>query len=648
MAILGVAPFDRVERDPSAWFDHTSDWTKFFRFAVTTETAPNYRTLWHVGDPAFADPFMGVYITSDPNEVYFEVGEGVTLGDDLIIIPPSSWPNSGLTWHDVAVTYEAADTRFRFYYDGVELGTDQFDISTFPPFDFEAHGSDSASEAVGVKFTDERLWQRTLTLLQIQSERTSPVPVSSANLLSASPLKTITDLDDTVGAHDWTGVGSIATTPGPYGFYVDDLLIDILGFPNSQAWRISEHLNERNTMTFGVKSMDASYRPPQRGIVNFLDDAALKFAGIIYQRSETGLGGYGVVPIVTVCNATDFNVLPSHRQVAVSLAAGTLKSMLATVQTYLDDYGVTLDPEQADGDSFDDLVFELGPLTEVLNKLSVISGWAWEITYDRLLRMFPPGDVAAPINIADNDGNVLGDLTVSPTTTNYANRVYVFAGTGTKDVEDHFVGDGVEDTFPLTYTPASLYGYVTVNAVVETLGPGATWEYEAGTNSITRTAGAPANLDAITITYVGSFPYVAMAEDVPAQDGGINLVEKTFTAPDVMDATTAQAMAAGYLAQSLAEPREIRYTTSVSGIRPGMSQHITCSGRDLDADCLITAVETYPVGKRHKLRYDVTAVEGLVIVPGFIAEWREMTGAATAGPGSGGSFASGLIDGGTP
>lgn len=395
-------------------------------------------------------------------------------------------------------------------------------------------------------------------------------------------------------------------------------------------WSIAEELNERGTFRFTVPSVDGTVRPALREAVNFVRDSVRLFAGTIYNMSEAGWGGRGLTPIDTACGATDFNELPDRRQVSITLAAGTLKSMLVTLVTYLSGYGVTLDPAQVNGPTqADDLTFELGSLTGVLDKLSVITGYAWEIGYDKVLRMFDPGTDTASFDIADGGPYVIGDLTVTPTTQQYGNHITVRAGTGTQDVEDHFTGDGVEDTFPLSYPVASLYGYVTVNAVVETLGPGATWEYEHGTNSIVRTAGAPANLADIDVTYVGSFPFEVTAEDVPAQDGGANLYELVFTHPEVMHIATAQALADGYLARALVTPREIRYRTRTR-VRPGEQQHIQCTARNVDADCLITQVEISMEGKGATdaegswLNYDVTAVEGLVIPLTPQAAWRSM------------------------
>lgn len=436
-------------------------------------------------------------------------------------------------------------------------------------------------------------------------------------------------------AQEWTGnqslmfarrnlfmFGQAAIVPGPV-FTIDGVEKQI-----QPGWRISENLNERNTMTFSVLSLDGSYRPEARQVVNFRYDGTLIFAGHIHHTDEKGLGGYGVVPIETACGATDYNALTDRRQAEVTLAAGTLKSQKEDLDAYLTPYGVISDPEQVDGPAMDELTFQRGSLTEGYNKLSVASGYAKQIDYLKVSRMYAPGTTPAPFNIADNDGQIIGDVTVSPSTDQYANRIIVLAGSGTQEVEDHFTGDGVEDTFELNYNVASLYGYVVNNAVSETLRisgdpDSATWEYDPDTRSITRLTGAPGNGNAIVISYVAQFPFEATAEDVGEQDGGANLIERVYVHTEIMDITTAQALADGYLVKALITPREVRYTTLLPGVHPGMSQYIECTPRNLDGYCLITNVDITANG--NVLRYEVRATEGLVIAESHQEKWRLMT-----------------------
>ncbi len=92
-----------------------------------------------------------------------------------------------------------------------------------------------------------------------------------------------------------------------------------------------------------------------------------------------------------------------------------------------------LDPDQVDGPSLPELVYTYSKLADVLGQFSTLSGYVFEVDYDKILRMFSPGSLAAPFNIAAGDGNIQGDVTVETSRItagqNYANRVIVKAGT---------------------------------------------------------------------------------------------------------------------------------------------------------------------------------------------------------------------------
>lgn len=457
---------------------------------------------------------------------------------------------------------------------------------------------------------------------------------------------------------------STPTPPAGDEFTIDGIARDIL-----QNWSISEQLNERGTMRFGVKSMDATYRPGLREEVDFTWGGRHYFAGHIHHTDEGGLGGYGVVPIVTDCGATDYNALPDRRKRALTLAAGTLKSMLQDVKELLEVYGVTLDPAQVDGPTIaDDLVFTLGPLTQVLDKLSLVTGYAWNISYDKVLSMFAPGTENAPFDIEDGDSRVIGDVRVAPTSVDYGNHITVKYTEPAVAAYVYYVIEGLpsEDEWlklaGQTYTfkaapsgPNEIQIEATIadqrDAIITAIDPldeiiatvqaadalrVTAAEVGASGNSInveTNAAAAHWGVEGVPIAshlYNGAdaaLTGTVIAQDIPAQDGGANLFELVFEEPTAESEATAQALADGWLVRSLVQPREIRYRTRLHGLHPGMKQHIEVPGRNVDADCLITAVDISPEGSA-LFNYDVTAVEGLVITTSHQEKWRQMGGVA--------------------
>ena len=157
------------------------------------------------------------------------------------------------------------------------------------------------------------------------------------------------------------------------------------------------------------------------------------FGGTITTPAESGINGFPIAGIVTKIQADDFNSLVDRRYITASIPIGTLKDALLVVEPYLTTYGVTLDPAQADGPTLPALEYSRSKAADVMTELATLSGYLWEIDYDKVLRMRQPGSVSAPFTITAGDGNTVGDVTVTPTRrgagTVYANRVIVAAGT---------------------------------------------------------------------------------------------------------------------------------------------------------------------------------------------------------------------------
>lgn len=473
-------------------------------------------------------------------------------------------------------------------------------------------------------------------------------------------------------------VVEVLTVSTVNAFTVDGVSRDIL-----QHWSISEQLNERGTMRFGIKSMDASYRPGLREEVVFNWISILFFAGHIHHTEETALGnlGYGVVPIQTLCGATDYNALPDRRQVGLTLPAGTLKSMLELLDDYLTIYGVTLDPAQVNGPTIaDDLVFTTGTLTAIFDKLSVITGYGWNISYDKVLSMFAPGTEAAPFDIVDNDSRVIGDVRVSPTTVEYGNYIIVKYTVPAETAFVYFFINNMPTdgtwfkvagqtftfkTVPVDPNDVQIEGTIaaqrgTVAAAIDPLDEVTGFDQGTRVDVYAAAPGLAGNniqvesndgnggadflwgVDGVPVAshlYYGTDAALTgsvTAEDVPAQEGGANLYEKTYEEPTAESEETAQALADGYLVQSLVQPREIRYRTRLHGIHPGQQQSIQVTGRNIGAGsppgsaCLITQVQISPEGSA-LYNYDITAVEGLIIVPSHQDGWRDMAGRAVSG-----------------
>lgn len=180
---------------------------------------------------------------------------------------------------------------------------------------------------------------------------------------------------------------------------------------------------------------ETTYRPSLDEEVIFMEDGEVLFGGLIEGLSEAGVGDVGLEKIVTTVIARDFNTLATRRYFSGTIPAGTLRDALEDVVAYIPG-GVVLDPAQVAGPSLTGMHFDDVKVDEVLNYLTTLTGYIWEITPNKLLRMYIPGTLTAPFNITVPNSKAIGDVTVEPTRQDYANRVIVRTGRHRKQADD--------------------------------------------------------------------------------------------------------------------------------------------------------------------------------------------------------------------
>ncbi len=425
------------------------------------------------------------------------------------------------------------------------------------------------------------------------------------------------------------------TSNYPVGSISDAYGLTVAGVPRdirSGTFRISSSINARDTMSFEIVSENGTYRPTFGDEVVYTWNTTRLFAGLIDTPTEQGLfATHGGRPLVNGVNSVDFNEYAEWRYVDGIIPAGTLKDALLVIVAYLAPYGVTLDPAQVTGPSVPLLYLPTRKLRDVMDELSVTTGYVWEIDYNKIMRMFPPGSQAAPFNIVPaSDPTVLvGDVAVEHDHSNYANRVIVLAGEGTRDRTDTFTGDGSTRVFVLLASvnghPVVLVNGVSVPVGIHGVDTDLEWTYRASDNAVVQLADAPpgtphaalTGADTLTVTYAGNHPFRAQADDV-AQQALRGLRERSVPEKNVYERDQAQALADGYLAQFIITYQRVSYATRRRGLRKGQTQTITIPARNVSGTFLITDVDTTDtVG--NAFHYTVRAVGGLTIPP----SWRD-------------------------
>jgi hypothetical protein len=252
--------------------------------------------------------------------------------------------------------------------------------------------------------------------------------------------------------------------------------------------------------------------------------------------------------------------------------------------------------------------------------------------------MWEPGDIPAAFDITEDDGHILGDLEVEYTE-DYANSIIFLAGgDGPGDVvTTQVVADGVAPTGPykqyefpynaMDAIDAGTWNVLVLDNVVAGVVkwgmPDVTfsWGFDYRTHSLYHDESVDGPVAAGTIistSYQSRYPIVVLVEDA-GEITANRRFDKLVRNNDIKNIDVARATAANELQNAIEEPRTVHYTTTTPGLHPGQVQHITSAKRDLDADFLITEVNTVNE-QSNAVRYKITAVEGTR----FRGTWRDI------------------------
>jgi len=424
---------------------------------------------------------------------------------------------------------------------------------------------------------------------------------------------------------------------------------------------MTEAANRRCTASFRIDSADRSYRPAEGAEVTISEDSVLIFGGLVDRPSERAQAGQKRPGISTLVNAIDFTAYAERRFVNLTLAAGTLKSQLATLTTtYLATYGVTLDAGQVDGPAMPELFYDYKRFDAVMTELMTLTADAgqpfiWEISYDKKLSAYQPSTELAPLNLVGNDLDaVVSDIEVETARSDqYANRIILkVLPTGVQVEREETFTEGV-DAYPYVplYTVLKTWGYVTHETIFETLrlpnDPDvASWTWDPVAETLTRDAGAPGTGEVTIFKFDGVFEGIWFAEDA-GEIAAVGLWEKVLVLESIPNELTGQAFADAELAKRSAPIITVKYSTLEQGLQIGQQQTINISSRNVNDDAVIVNINSYDFGPR-LLKRDVTAVIdatqtnlGRQFQDDYAIWYGDKTGAGGAPPSVGTGFTGG-------
>lgn len=296
-----------------------------------------------------------------------------------------------------------------------------------------------------------------------------------------------------------------------------------------EGWTLRETVNGRNVLSFGVRSGDGTYRPALNAAVVLIEDAVTIYGGNIDRPSERGFAGHGGTAMETSCSAVDFNALADRRIINAIIPSQSLKATLQAIEPFLTPYGVALDAAQATGPTLPALAWTFLRVDKILDQLSELSGYIWEIDYTKTLRMFLPSSTPAPFNVVDGDGNATGDVVVEPSRNEYANSVWIVGGGSTPYVTQLDDGGSSANLVEAVFQYPDIFDSAVLDALAIKVLAKVSAQPRTVTYTTRRTGLKPGMTQALTIPSHSISAVTFMITAIETRSIAYNLVERTVT-----------------------------------------------------------------------------------------------------------------------
>jgi len=441
---------------------------------------------------------------------------------------------------------------------------------------------------------------------------------------------------------------------GDYRVTIDGVARDVL----VSSFEIKEVANGIAIASLEVDSLTDTprYRPESNRVVVVTDlaltPAAPRFAGLTLGLEERGTVGPQSDAIRTRIDAADYSTYTERRYASETIPAGTVKAALLVLVTYLAPAGTTLDPGQVDGPMLPEMVFEAKRLDECLTYIATLTNglgtpYLWRIDYNNVLSMHPVGAESCPFDLIEGAGTLIGDVTVTTPAATGINQIHVIYGSSViTEKSDTWIGDGVTDTFPVTYFVSGPIPYASDTAIghgalfnysvtpwAESTGGltalGLDWEYDPVASTMRRRLGPPAVGAVIYFWYDVQFPQHVIVSNVTPPDP---IWEQVIVNTSIFDKAEATALAQAELDRQQSVLKTVTYATFAEGARPGQVQTITVPTRALTGSWLITEVVTRQLVPQGVVQSVITAVGGETFQGSFRDLYKDWLGGDTTVP----------------
>jgi hypothetical protein len=377
----------------------------------------------------------------------------------------------------------------------------------------------------------------------------------------------------------------------------------------------------------------------------FDENGAEIFGGLVRYRNVDAVGSSSRFADVTCLGWWFYftvSLVTIHEEDSI-----TLKEVLQELLSQLPaDYGITLDPLQPDGPTFDS--FNSGEnvkASEVIRRLQTdtanLGGYVPDLTPNKVLSMYPAGTVAAPLSLTTATPNCR-TAKWKDSNDNPVNHIVLTCGSADEGgpVTHTWIADGVTFVFSLDgeNIPASAVspGYVEVNGNFELLYT----PEEAVTNGIEYDQ----YLDSGTLTFKGTAQSLVTVGievtlyyqpqrpfTVEVSTGASPIISEVRTNTNIHTYADAIVAAEGLLAELGQSNRELEVFSLQGGWRPSQSLTVQLSQLDLDSSFTIGPV-TIAMLTPDWWEYRFTAQETSIVQPGYLSRLRTLI-ASMAGQG---------------
>lgn len=376
---------------------------------------------------------------------------------------------------------------------------------------------------------------------------------------------------------------------------------------------------------------------PSRFATNALydvDGTTALFGGVILRRAADPFKRKGgTEPYFTGIESGDYFTYFDWAYISLTYSSPVaLETVMNDIVAALPaSYGITVDAGQVTGPTLAPFSWDHKRASDAVRELSDRTGYVSLMSALKAWKMFVPGTDAAlyaltdaaphclAISWVDSDRIPANSVTVicGPSAVASVTKTWIQAGGATSWVTDIPAAVG-----------AAPPGYVTVNGVFRTVGPGAAYTWDETTHTLSLgTDPTPTNGWSIVLVYNAQFPFT-----VQATSGATPVIEFQQQYPDVTDYAQAQEIAAGLLAQLDQQPREISVTSLDSGWAPGQALTVALTAR-FTANFIITSVTATLQVLKHTERwvYSFRAIENSTYQGSYLDQWRALTGGSSSG-----------------